>query len=129
MIYLVLVLYPAKDGDCVFYRRLIDKDGLEPAHKCLVCFKIFLILIRSGSSDSTQFATCKCGLEDIGSIHCAATSSCPDERMDLINKEDDLAIGTLDFFDHCLDALFKLAFKLGACDQGSDIKHIDLLGQ
>jgi hypothetical protein len=49
--------------------------------------------------------------------------------VDLINEEDDLSIGALYFFDDGLDPFFKFAFELGSCNQGGDIKDIDLLGE
>ena len=43
--------------------------------------------------------------------------------MQFINKEDDSPSGVLNFAEHCLQTLFKLAAELGAGNQGPHIKR------
>ncbi len=37
-----------------------------------------------------QFSPGKCGLEDIGSVHCTLAGAGPDQGMDLVDEQDDL---------------------------------------
>ncbi len=48
--------------------------------------------------------------------------------MDLVNEEYDLAVGSGDFVDYGFESLFEFAFVFGACDEGSHVKRVDLLG-
>ena len=70
-----------------------------------------------------QFAARQHRLEHIGGIHRAFGSARPDDGMQFINEEDDLAVGGGDFFQDSLQPIFKLAAKLGASDQRAQVQR------
>ena len=47
--------------------------------------------------------------------------------MDLVNEEDDLALGLSDLVDDRLEPLLKFALILCSGDEGSHIERVDLL--
>lgn len=52
-----------------------------------------------------------------------AGSACADDGVDLINEEDDFAVGVRDFFDDGFEPVLKLAAVLGAGYQRAQVQR------
>ena len=124
MMVLIALLQATQDGNGSSLVWLIDHYFLETAFKSLVLLEVFLILVEGSGTHGTQFTTREGWLEDIGSIHCALTTSCTYESMYLIDEEDDLAIGLLYFADHVLQSFLKFAFIHSTCNKCAHIERV-----
>ena len=129
VVVLVTFLQTTQDGDGGILVRLADEHGLETAFEGLVLLEILLIFVEGGGSDGAQFATGQRRLQDVGRIHRAlAGRTGTDQRVDLINEKDDLAVGLDDLLDDAFQTLLELALVLGAGHQSTHIQRVQLLG-
>ena len=62
------------------------------------------------------------GLQHIGRVDRTFACTGPDERMQLVDEADDLAIRLFNLAQNCLQALLELAAKLGARDHGRQVE-------
>ena len=119
---LVLLFKSAQDRDCVFNARLINIDRLETPLKRRVLLDILLIFIERGRADAMQFTAGQCGLEQVGCIHRTFRGPSPDQRVHLVNEQDDLTVRALHFIKHRLQPLFKLAAIFRARNQRTQVE-------
>ena len=98
----VLFLQTTQNGDCVFHTRLVHKDLLEAAFKCRILFNVLAVFIKRCCADHMQLAAGQSGFQHIARIHAALGLTGTDHRMDFINKENDLAVGSRNFFQQFL---------------------------
>ena len=124
---LVPLLQTAKDGDGVLDIRLADIDLLEPAFESLVLFDIFLIFGERRRADGPQGAAGECRLEHIGRVDRALAGTGPDQRMQLINEQNDLALGLFDLVEHRLEPILKFAAVLGTGEHRTEIERYEPL--
>ena len=101
-----------QNPDGVLLCRLLHHDGLEPAGKRRILLKAFLVLIERRRADDLDLAARQRRLQDVGRIERALRGPGPDERMHLIDEEDDVA-RLPDLLDNPLQALLELAAVLG----------------
>ena len=99
---LIALFQAAEDGDGVLHRRLIDLNGLEAALKRGVLFDILAVLVKRGRTDAVQLAAGKHRLEEVARVHAALGLARADDGVQLINEEDDLAVGLLDLVQNGL---------------------------
>ena len=107
-------------------RRLLDRDGLEPALERRVLLEVLAVLVARGGADRLQLAAGEHGLEDAGGVDRALGGAGADERVQLVDEQDDVAAG-LDLLQHLLQALLEVAAVAGAGDQGAEVERVDLL--
>ena len=124
---LVFVLQAAQDRDGVLDRRLGDEDRLEPPRQRRVLFDMLAILIERGRADAMQFAARQRGFQQIGRIHRAVGLAGADQRVHLVDEQDDAAFGRGDFLQHGLQPLLELAAVFRARDQRAEIERQQLL--
>jgi hypothetical protein len=62
-------------------------------------------------------------LEQVRGVHRPLGGAGPDDRVELIDEQDDLALGVLDLLEDRLQALLELAAKLSPGDQGTEIER------
>ena len=115
----------AQDEDGVLRGRIIDFDGLEAAFKGGVLLDVLAELGERGGADALDFAAGKGWLEDVGSVHRAFGGAGADDRVHLIDEQDDI-LGPLDFVHDALDALFKLTAVLRTSDHQGEVEGDDL---
>ena len=127
MVVLIFLFQATEDADGIRLIRLIDHDGLEPALQGLVFLEVFLILVESRGTNRPQFATGECRLEDVGCIHGTFSAAGSYEGMNLIDEEDDVAVGIRHLFDDALQAFLELTFVFGSGDKGTHVERIELL--
>ena len=122
MVHLVPVLETTENSDCILDRRLLCVDSLEPPLKGCILLHILPVFIQCCGTDTAELATCKRRLEQVGCIHCPLCCPGSHKGMELINKEDDVAVALGHLLEHSLQPLLELAPELGTSHQGSHIE-------
>ena len=113
MVGFVATLEAAQDRDGLLDGGLADVDRLKPPLEGRVGFDVLTILIQRGGPDAAQLATGQSRLEHVARRHRAFGGAGPDDRVQLVDKEDDLAFGRSDFSQNRFEALLELAAELG----------------
>ena len=126
-------LEAAQDGDGLGGARFVHHHLLETALQGLVLLEVLLVLVQGGRADGAQFASRERGLENIGGVHGAGGAARSDQRVDLVDEQDDFPLALYDFLDDSLEPLLEFALVLGACDQrahvqGEDLAALEVLG-
>ena len=122
---LVAVLDAAQDRHGVLDRRLGDLDLLEAALEGLVLLEVLLELVQRRGSDGAELSSRQGGLQDVGRVHRAVAAAGADERVDLVDEEDDLAVGVGHLLDDGFEAVLELAAVLRAGDQRAHVERSD----
>ena len=117
----------AEDGDGIFDGGLVDEDELEAALEGGVLLDVLAVLVEGGGADAVKFAAGEHGLEEVAGVHGAFGLPRPDDGVELVDEEDDLAFGRLNLFENGLEALLELAAELGAGDQRAHVERDDAL--
>src|SRR4051794_6870507 len=123
---LVPVAQPLEDLDGVLQRRLTDLDGLEAALESGVLLQVLAVLVQRGGSDGLQLAAGQHRLEDAGGVDGALRGTGPDEGVDLVDEQDDVAAGA-DLLEDLLEPLFEVTAVAGAGDEGAEVQRVELL--
>ena len=124
---LVALLQAAQDRDGVLDRRLIDQDRLEAAFQGGVLLDVLAVLVERGGADAVQLAAGQHRLEQVAGVHGAFGLAGADDGVQLVDEQDDLALGFLHFLEHRLEPLLELAAVLGAGDQRAHVQGDDAL--
>ena len=119
---LVALLQAAQDRDGVLDSRFIDHDRLETTLQRGVLLDILAVLVQRGRADAVQLAAGQHGLEQVARVHCAIGLACAHNGVQLIDEEDDLALGLFDLVEDALQAFLKLAAVFGTCDQRTHVQ-------
>ena len=114
---LVAFLEAAKDRDRVLHRRLADEHGLEAALQRLVLLDVLAVLVQRRRADAAQIAARQRRLEHVGRVDRALRAAGADQRVQLVDEQDDAAGRRLDLLEHGLEAVLELAAVLAARDQ------------
>ena len=109
MVNLVAFLQPAQNRDRVFDRRFAHINLLKTSFEGRIFFDVLLVLVQRGRPDATQLAPRQRGLQHIRSIDCPFRRSGPDQRVQLIDEKNDLALRVFYFLQHRFEAILKLA--------------------
>ena len=120
---LVALLEPAQDRDRVLDARLADVDGLEAPLERGVLLDVLPVLVERRRADAAQLAARERGLEHVGGVHRALGRARADERVQLVDEQDDLALRLLDLLEHGLQPVLELAAVLGARDQRAEVER------
>ena len=73
-----------------------------------------------------QVAARQSGFEHVAGVERALCGAGSYHGVYLVYKKEYFALGALNFFDYCLEPLFKLAAVLGAGDQRPQVKRYEL---
>ena len=120
---LVLLLEATQDRDGVLDGGLTHQNGLETTGKRRILLDVLAVLVERGRADRMQVATGERRLKDVAGVHGALGGTRAHDGVELIDEQDDLAFGLLDFLEHGLQAVLELAAVLGAGDQRA---HVEL---
>ena len=93
---LVALLQPAQDRDRVRDRRLADEDRLEAPLERGVLLDVLAVLVERRRADRAQLAAREHRLEQVRGVDGALRRAGADDRVQLVDEEDDLALGVLD---------------------------------
>ena len=124
---LVLVLEAAQDRDRVLDRRLADEHRLETPRQRCVLLDVLLVFVERGRADAMQLAARERRLEQVRRIHRAVGLAGADQRVHLVDEQDDAAVGGRDFLQHGLQPLLELAAIFRAGDQRAHVERQQLL--
>ncbi len=122
MVQLVLLLDAAQDRDRILDGRLGDEYRLEAARQRRVLFDVLAVFIQRGRADAVQFAARQRRLQQVGGIHRALGLARADQRVHLVDEQDDLARSRRDLVEHGLQPLLELAAILRARDQRAHVE-------
>ena len=120
---LVALLQAAQDRDRVGHRRLADEDRLEAPFERRVLLDVLAVLIERRCTDTAQLAAREHRLQQVRRVDGAFCSARAHDRVQLVDEEDQLALGVLDLLEHGLQTLFELAPVLRACEQRADVER------
>ena len=120
---LVALLEPAEDRDRVLDRRLTDVHRLEAALECSILLDVLAVLVQRGGADGPQLAASEHRLEHVPGVDRALGGACPDDRVQLVDENDDLALGVRDLLQDGLEPVLKFSPVLRAGDHRADIER------
>ena len=124
---LVALAQAAQDRDRLLDRRLVDEHRLEAALQGGVLLDVLAVLVERGRADGVQLAAGEHRLEQVGGVHRALGRAGADDRVQLVDEQDDLALGVLDLLEDGLEPLLELAAELGAGDERAEVERDDAL--
>ncbi len=123
---LVAVAQTLEDLDGVLHRRLADLHRLEATLECCVLLDVLAVLVERGGTDGLQLAAGQLRLEDARRVDCALCGTGTDERVQLVDEQDDVAAG-VDLLEDLLEAFLEVAAVTAACDQRTEVERVELL--
>ena len=99
---------------------------LEAALECGVLLQVLAVLVERGGTDGLQLAAGKHRLQDAGRVDGAFGGAGTDERVDLVDEQDDVA-ACANLLEHLLEALFEVAAVTAAGDECAEVERVQLL--
>ena len=120
---LVALLEPAQDRDRVLDGRLVRRTPAGSAARAPRPSRCACGTRRAWSRRRAQLAARERRLEQVGGVDRALGGARADDRVQLVDEQDDLALGLLDLLQHRLEAVLELAAVLGARDQRADVER------
>ena len=105
--------------------RLIDEDGLEAPFQGGILFDMFSIFIECRRADQMQFAAGQHGLEQVGGIHGSFGRSRSDDRMQLIDEQQDLPLRGLDLLQTAFNRSSNSPRNFAPATKRSHVEHHD----
>ena len=124
---LVPLSQAAQDRDRLLDGRLVDEDLLEAPLERRVLLDVLAVLVERRRTDRVQLAAGEHRLQEVRGVHRALGGPGADDRVELVDEQDDAAVGVLDLLQDRLQALLELAPELGARDQGTEVEPDDAL--
>ena len=121
--HLVALLEPAQDRDRVLDARLADVHRLEAALERRVLLDVLAVLVERRRADRAQLAAREHRLEHVAGVHRALGRAGADDRVQLVDEHDDLALGVGDLLQHGLQPVLELTAVLGAGDHRGEIER------
>ena len=126
VVVLILAADPLEDEDGILDRGGLDLDRLEAAIEGGVLLDVLAVLVEGRGANALELAAGEGGLEDVGGVHRAFGGAGSDNRVELVDEEDDVP-GAADLVHHRLDAFLELAAVLGSGDHQGEVEGDDLL--
>src|ERR1700691_4655904 len=93
----VFLLQTAKNGDGVFDIGFADENNLKAALEGSIFFDVFTVFVERSGADGTQFAASQGGLEHVGGVDRAFSSSGANQGVQLVDEKNDLALRVFNF--------------------------------
>src|SRR5690606_4508106 len=123
---LVAVAQTLEDLDGVLHRRLPDLHRLEAALESGVLLDVLAVLVEGRRTDGLQLTTGELGLEDRRGVDRALGSTGTDERVQLVDEQDDVA-AAVDLLEDLLQALLEITAVTAAGDERTQVERVELL--
>mmetsp|Transcript_870 Transcript_870/g.2578 ORF Transcript_870/g.2578 Transcript_870/m.2578 type:complete len:743 (+) Transcript_870:2502-4730(+) len=105
---------------------LRDVDGLEPSLEGWVLLDMLPVLVNGGGTNALELSSGEGRLEDVGGVDGTLGGTCADERVHLVDHENDV-IALLDLLHELLQPLLELSPVLGTGDEQAHVQSNDLL--
>ena len=122
----VTVTKTLQDVDGVRQGRLSNLNGLEATLESSILLKVLAVFIQSGRTNGLEFTTRKQWLEDGGSVDSTFSSTGTHQRVDLVDKGDDVATGA-DLLGDLLQALFEVTAVTRTSNERTEVESVELL--
>ncbi len=122
VVHLVFFLQSTQDGDRVLDGGFLDEHRLETTGEGGVLLHMLAIFIQRGGADTVQFPACEGWLEQVGGIHCAIGFSRTNQRVHLVDEQDDRAFCIGNFCEDGLEAFLELTTIFGAGNQRAHVE-------
>src|SRR2546428_2225440 len=122
VVLLVKRLDAIEDVDRLGQRRLVDEDRLEPTLEGSVFFDVLAVLVERGRADALNLAARERGFEDVGGVDRAFRRAGPDQRVQLVNEQHDLA-ARANLVEDLLQPLLELTAVFGTRDQSAHVER------
>ena len=90
---LVALLQAAQDRDGVLDARLLHQHRLEPPLEGGVLLDVLAVLVERGGADRAELAAREHRLQHVAGVHGALGGAGADDRVQLVDERDDLALG------------------------------------
>ena len=113
---------PAQDLDRVLHGRLLHGHGREAARQRAVALDL-AVLGQRGGADHPQLAAGEHRLQHVRGVHRALGAAGPQDRVQLVDEDDDAALGVGDLREHGLQPLLELAAVLRAGDHAGQVQR------
>ncbi len=127
VVQLVLLLDAAQDRDRVLDRGFLDDQRLETTGKGRVLLNVFPVFIQRRGTDAVQLSARQCRFDQVGRVHRTIRLARTDQRVHLVDEQDDLARGCGNFVQHRLEPLLEFAAILGPGDERTHVEREELL--
>ena len=101
---------------------LADQHGLEAALERGVLLDVRAVLVERGRADAAQLAAREHRLEQVGGVDRSLGGAGADDRVELVEEQDDPALGVGDFLQDALQAFLELAPVCGSGDQRAHVE-------
>ena len=111
-----------KDLDRLVDRRLGHEHRLEPPLERRIALDVLAVLVQGRRPDHVQLAAGQRRLEHVPGVHRTLGSPGADDRVHLVDEENDLALVLGHLVDHRLQPLLELAPVLRARDQAGQVE-------
>ena len=112
MVNLVAALETAQNGDRVGHIGLAHGDRLEPPFQSRVLLDVFAVFVQRGGTDGPEFTSGQHRFEQVRCVDRAFCGSGTDDRVQLVEEQDDLSLRCLNLAENRLEPLFELAAVL-----------------
>ena len=113
MMHFVTLLKTTQDGDGGFDRRLGHEHGLKTAFERRVFLNVLAVFVQRGGAHAAEFAARELRLHDVGGIAGTFGGTGTNERVQLINEQNDFTLAGGDFLEERLEPFFKFTTILG----------------
>src|SRR4051794_34159618 len=123
---LVAVTQTLEDLDRVRERRLHHLDGLEAPLEGRVLLDVLAVLVERRRTDRLQLTTGQHRLEDRGGVDGALGGTRTDERVDLVDEDDDVAAGA-DLLEDLLEPLLEVTAVAATGHERPEVEGVELL--
>jgi hypothetical protein len=117
----------AGDADRLLDRRLVDVDRLEAPLEGRVLLDVLAVLVERRRADGVQLAAREHRLEQVGGVHGALGRTRSDDRVELVDEQDDLTFAVPDLLEDGLDSFLELAAEPRAGDERAQVQRHDAL--
>src|SRR5215510_8309867 len=122
---LVIRAHAAQDGERRLVVRLFNDHAFEAPRQRAVFFYAFAVFVVGRRADAAQLAAGERRFQNVRRVEAAGIAARADQRVQFIEKEDDLALPGGHFIDHALDPLLEFAAILGPRDQKRQIERVE----
>src|SRR6478736_5400330 len=123
---LVAVTQTLEDLDRVRQRRLLHLDRLEAPLEGRVLLDVLAVLVERRRTDRLQLTTGEHRLENRRRVDGALGGTRTDERVDLVDEDDDVAAGA-DLLEDLLQPLLEVTAVAAAGHERAEVEGIELL--
>ena len=116
--------HAARHQDRLVFARLVHLHHLEAAGQRRIFLEVLLVLGPGGGGDRAQLAARQRRLEQVGGVPGAGCAARADQRVRLVDEQDDRLGRRLHFVDHLTQAVLELALHAGAGLQQADVERL-----